>query len=40
VIGPIGQGWSPKCHLNRAAEDGEWAIIKTTAVQLSSDTQN
>lgn len=33
VIGPIGQGWSPKCDLNRKAGDGEWAIIKTTAVQ-------
>lgn len=33
LIGPIGQGWSPKCDLNRMPRDGEWAIIKTTAVQ-------
>jgi type I restriction enzyme S subunit len=28
----LGQGWSPKCE-NRPAEDGEWAVIKTTAIQ-------
>jgi type I restriction enzyme S subunit len=28
----LGQGWSPKCD-NRPAEDGEWAVIKTTAIQ-------
>lgn len=33
LIGPIQQGWSPKCELNRQPESGEWAIIKTTAVQ-------
>lgn len=33
LIGPIQQGWSPKCDLNRAPLDCEWAIIKTTAVQ-------
>jgi len=33
LIGPIQQGWSPKCDLNRQPSDGEWAIIKTTAVQ-------
>lgn len=33
LIGRINQGWSPKCELNRQAADGEWAIIKTTAVQ-------
>jgi type I restriction enzyme S subunit len=33
LIGPINQGWSPKCDLNRTAGDDEWAIIKTTAVQ-------
>lgn len=33
LIGPIGQGWSPKCDVNTPAQDGEWAIIKTTAVQ-------
>lgn len=33
LIGRINQGWSPKCELNRQAVDGEWAIIKTTAVQ-------
>jgi type I restriction enzyme, S subunit len=33
LIGPIGQGWSPKCELNRPPREGEWAILKTTAVQ-------
>ena len=33
LIGEIGQGWSPKCDVNTPAKDGEWAIIKTTAVQ-------
>lgn len=33
LIGPIEQGWSPKCDLNRAPDNGEWAIIKTTVVQ-------
>ncbi|RTE89469.1 restriction endonuclease subunit S [Bradyrhizobium sp. LVM 105] len=33
LIGPINQGWSPKCELNRQPNDSEWAIIKTTAVQ-------
>jgi type I restriction enzyme, S subunit len=33
LIGPMQQGWSPKCDLNRAPDDGEWAIIKTTVVQ-------
>jgi type I restriction enzyme S subunit len=33
LIGEIGQGWSPKCDVNTPARDGEWAIIKTTAVQ-------
>lgn len=33
LIGPIEQGWSPTCDLNRPADDGEWAIIKTTVVQ-------
>lgn len=33
LIGEIGQGWSPKCDVNTPPEDGEWAIIKTTAVQ-------
>lgn len=28
----LGQGWSPKCE-NRPAEYGEWAVIKTTAIQ-------
>lgn len=28
----LGQGWSPKCE-NRNAADGEWAVIKTTAIQ-------
>jgi type I restriction enzyme S subunit len=28
----LGQGWSPKCE-NREAEDDEWAVIKTTAIQ-------
>jgi type I restriction enzyme S subunit len=33
LIGPINQGWSPKCELNREPLDAEWAIIKTTAIQ-------
>lgn len=33
LIGTIQQGWSPKCDLNRTPLNGEWAIIKTTAVQ-------
>jgi type I restriction enzyme S subunit len=33
LIGPIEQGWSPKCDLNRTPDAGEWAIIKTTVVQ-------
>jgi type I restriction enzyme S subunit len=33
LIGPIEQGWSPKCDLNRKPDAGEWAIIKTTVVQ-------
>jgi type I restriction enzyme S subunit len=33
LITDLGQGWSPKCELNRDPLPGEWAIIKTTAVQ-------
>lgn len=33
LIGGIGQGWSPKCEMNRDALPDEWAIITTTAVQ-------
>ncbi len=33
IIEGLGQGWSPKCDLNREPRDDEWAIIKTTAVQ-------
>lgn len=33
LIGKISQGWSPKCELNRMPSEGEWAIIKTTALQ-------
>jgi type I restriction enzyme S subunit len=33
VITGLGQGWSPKCELNREPLPGEWAVIKTTAVQ-------
>ncbi len=33
LIFKLGQGWSPKCDLNRQPEPDEWAIIKTTAVQ-------
>ncbi|MEM6495436.1 MAG: restriction endonuclease subunit S [Pseudomonadota bacterium] len=33
LIGRIGQGWSPKCNNTRLAVEGEWAIIKTSAVQ-------
>jgi type I restriction enzyme, S subunit len=32
VVTPIGQGWSPKCN-NVPASDGEWGVIKTSAVQ-------
>lgn len=33
VITGLGQGWSPKCELNRDPLPSEWAVIKTTAVQ-------
>lgn len=33
LIEGLGQGWSPKCELNRDPDPNEWAIIKTTAVQ-------
>jgi len=33
LIDELGQGWSPKCDLNRPPATDEWAIIKTTAVQ-------
>ncbi len=33
LITNLGQGWSPKCELNRRPEPDEWAIIKTTAIQ-------
>jgi len=33
LIGPIQQGWSPKCDPNRMPQNQEWAVIKTTAVQ-------
>lgn len=33
LIEGLGQGWSPKCDLNRDPQENEWAIIKTTAVQ-------
>jgi type I restriction enzyme, S subunit len=29
----LGQGWSPKCE-NRVAIESEWAVIKTTAIQI------
>jgi type I restriction enzyme S subunit len=29
----LGQGWSPKCE-NREALETEWAVIKTTAIQI------
>ena len=32
LVSEIGQGWSPKCDVVPAA-DGEWGVIKTTAVQ-------
>lgn len=32
VVDTIDQGWSPRCEQHPAAE-GEWAIIKTTAIQ-------
>lgn len=28
----IHQGWSPRCH-TEAASDGEWGVLKTTAIQ-------
>ena len=31
----LGQGWSPKCE-NRKAEDDEWSVIKTTAIQFGN----
>lgn len=33
LIGPIGQGWSPKCDASREAAPDEWAVVTTTAVQ-------
>ena len=33
LIGPIQQGWSPKCDLQREPKPDEWAVITTTAVQ-------
>ena len=33
LIDELGQGWSPKCDLNRPPTADEWAVIKTTAVQ-------
>jgi type I restriction enzyme S subunit len=33
LITNLGQGWSPKCELNRPAKPDEWAVIKTTAIQ-------
>ncbi len=32
VVASLDQGWSPRCE-KRPAGDGEWAVIKTTAVQ-------
>ena len=29
---PFQQGWSPQCE-RRAADDGEWGVVKTTAIQ-------
>jgi len=31
----LGQGWSPKCE-NREAQDDEWSVIKTTAIQFGN----
>jgi type I restriction enzyme, S subunit len=33
MIEGLGQGWSPKCDLQRDTKPDEWGIIKTTAVQ-------
>jgi type I restriction enzyme, S subunit len=33
LIGPIHQGWSPKCDLQREPGPDEWAVVTTTAVQ-------
>jgi type I restriction enzyme S subunit len=32
VINALDQGWSPKCK-NEPASEGEWGVIKTTAIQ-------
>jgi type I restriction enzyme S subunit len=32
VVTPISQGWSPKCN-NIPASEGDWGVIKTSAVQ-------
>ena len=41
VIGPITSGWSPTCEADPSSE-GEWAILKTTAVVWAgySETEN
>ena len=33
AIESLGQGWSPKCESQPAADSETWAIIKTTAIQ-------
>jgi len=33
VISDISQGWSPKCHPDPPANEDDWGVIKTTAIQ-------
>ena len=33
IIEKLDQGWSPRCLNEKSNDDGEWAVIKTTAVQ-------
>ena len=33
AIESLGQGWSPKCESQAAADSETWAVIKTTAIQ-------
>ncbi len=40
LITEINQGWSPKCELNREPKTGEWAVIKTSAIQSAKYISN
>ena len=33
LVTSIGQGWSPKCEHQPSSDDGQWAVMKTTAIQ-------